>query len=140
MRFFWHLSSDDNDLARQLRETQSCVCSSEWNRDWLKATAKLDLMLNKLFYLGIVSVGVFTSVQAGLALPPPEEIPEEVLRTEIITQARSPLTGERLSAAQYAELQERLAQSPFPPELDSRVRQTIFLLQIRKLLETINPF
>ena len=105
----------------------------------LKRLLNLDLMLNKLFSLGIVSVGVFTSVQAGLALPPPEETPEEVLRTEIITQARSPLTGERLSAAQYAELQERLAESPFPPELDSKVQQTIFLLQIRKFLETINP-
>ena len=105
-----------------------------------KRLLNLDLMLNKLFYLGIVSVGVFTSVQAGLTLPPPEEIPEEVLRTEIITQARSPLTGERLSASQYAELQARLAQSPFPPELDSKVRQIIFLLQIRKLVETINPF
>ena len=98
------------------------------------------MMLDKLFYLGIVSVGVLTSVQAGLALPPPEEVPEEVLRTEIITQARSPLTGELLSAAQYAELQTQLAQSPFPPELDTKVQQIIFLLQIRKLLETVNPF
>ncbi|MGF1479471.1 MAG: hypothetical protein ACFB4I_08260 [Cyanophyceae cyanobacterium] len=76
----------------------------------------------------------------SLALPPPEEVPEEILRTEIITRARSPLDGELLSAAEYAQLQAQLAQSPFPPELNSQVRQIIFLLQIRQLLETLNPF
>ncbi|PSN10682.1 hypothetical protein C7271_25645, partial [filamentous cyanobacterium CCP5] len=44
----------------------------------------------------------------GLSLPPPEDTPEEILRTEVIVEARSPLTGEPLSVAEYAALQAEL--------------------------------
>ncbi len=77
---------------------------------------------------------------SSLALPPPEDIPEEILRTEIILEARSPVDGRLLSAAEYAQLQAQLAQSPYPQQLNSEVRQLIFLLQIRKLFKTITPF
>jgi hypothetical protein len=40
-----------------------------------------------------------------IALPPPEDLPEEILRTEIITEARSPIDGQPLTAAEYAQLQ-----------------------------------
>lgn len=76
----------------------------------------------------------------GLALPPPEEIPEEVLRTEIILEARSPLDGKPLTAAEYAQLQAQLAESPYPPELDSNVQELIFLLNVRKFLQILIPF
>lgn len=77
---------------------------------------------------------------SGLALPPPEETPEEVLRTEIILEARSPLDGKPLTAAQYAQLQAQLAESPYPPELDSNVQELIFLLNVRKFLQILIPF
>jgi hypothetical protein len=76
---------------------------------------------------------------AVMALPPPEDIPEEILRTEIITEGRSPIDGKPLTAAEYAELQEQLQASP-PPQLDSRVRQTIYLIQLRKTLLQLFPF
>ena len=41
----------------------------------------------------------------GRCLPPPEDTHEEILRTEIITEARSPIDGELLTAAEYAQLQ-----------------------------------
>lgn len=72
-----------------------------------------------------------------VALPPPEEVPEEVLRTEIITEARSPINGEPLTAAEYAQLQARLAERPIAPKLDPRIREAIFLLRIRELLQII---
>jgi hypothetical protein len=75
-----------------------------------------------------------------LALPPPEDIPEEILRTEIILEARSPVDGQPLSAAEYAQLQAQLAQSPYPQQLNSEIRQLIFLLEIRKLFKTVTPF
>jgi hypothetical protein len=78
--------------------------------------------------------------QSSLALPPPEDISEEILRTEIILEARSPINGQPLSAAEYAQLQAQLAQSPYPQQLNSEVRQLIFLLQIRKFFKTITPF
>ncbi len=78
------------------------------------------------------------------ALPPPEDIPEEILRTEIILSGRSPIDGIALSPAEYAELQARLQESGFEPNLNSDVRQIIFLLQVRKMIKTftgisVNP-
>ncbi|MDB9524872.1 hypothetical protein PN498_02635 [Oscillatoria sp. CS-180] len=72
------------------------------------------------------------------ALPPPEEVPEEVLRTEIILEARSPLTGEPLTATEYAQLQEALRENT-DPLLSSQVREAIFLLQIRRVLKPVVP-
>ncbi|MBW4645201.1 MAG: hypothetical protein KME23_19780 [Goleter apudmare HA4340-LM2] len=73
------------------------------------------------------------------ALPPPEEIPEEILRTEIITEARSPIDGKPLTAAEYAQLQEELQTSP-PPQLNSNIRQTVYLIRLRKTLLQLFPF
>lgn len=75
----------------------------------------------------------------GVALPPPEDVPEEVLRTEITLEGRSP-TGVELTASEYAELTTAQAESPYDPVLDSEIRQVIFLLQIRQMLKPILPF
>ncbi len=77
--------------------------------------------------------------QLTIALPPAADIPEEILRTEIITAARSPVDGKLLTAAEYAELQAKLQTAP-PPKLNTRVRENIFLLRLRKLLFRIFPF
>jgi hypothetical protein len=82
----------------------------------------------------------FCSTSIGVALPPPEDIPEEILRTEIIIEGRSPLDNQPLSAAEYAELQAQLAESKFPPELNSKLQHLIFILQLLKFVRTINPF
>jgi hypothetical protein len=74
------------------------------------------------------------------ALPPIEDIPEEVLRTEIILEGRSPIDGKPLSAAEYEELKTELAQSSNDPQISSDIEQVIFLLQLRKALKTIIPF
>lgn len=78
-------------------------------------------------------------MEVGVALPPPEDIPEEVLRTEIITEGRSAIDGKPVTAAEYAEIQERLSQSPYPPQIDSKLSNLIFLLKIRKMLKTFVP-
>lgn len=90
--------------------------------------------------IGIVAGLIPVSVQSGLALPPPEETPEEVLRTEIITQARSPVDGKPLTAAEYAQLQAQLQTRPTPPELSPKVQEAIFLLRFRRLIRTFLPF
>ncbi|HEY9734671.1 MAG TPA: hypothetical protein V6D06_00260 [Trichocoleus sp.] len=79
------------------------------------------------------------AAQPSVCLPPPEDIPEEVLRTEIITEARSPIDGELLSAAEYAQLQAQL-QNPNDRETASpNVREIVFLLQLRRGLRTFIP-
>ena len=74
-----------------------------------------------------------------MALPPPEDTPEEVLRTEIIMAARSPVDGKSLSAAEYAELQAQLQARPVP-KLTPRIRDQVFLLRLRKTLLQLFPF
>jgi hypothetical protein len=76
-----------------------------------------------------------------LAVPTPDDIPEEVLRSQIILDARSPIDGKPLTASEYAELQAQL-QTPPPtePELSPKVRKTINLLRARKFLKTFFPF
>ncbi len=78
------------------------------------------------------------------AFPPPEDIPEEILRTEIILDGRSPIDGRALNPAEYAELQAQLQESGFEQDLNSDVKQIIFLLQVRKFIKTftgisVNP-
>lgn len=87
----------------------------------------------------IVGSSLFIPKQIALSLPPQTEIPEEVLRTEIITAANSPIDGKPLTAAKYAELQIQLRDSP-PLKLSPKVRETIFLLRLRQLIRTFAPF
>lgn len=80
-------------------------------------------------------------VVPALALPPADEVPEEVLRTEIITEARSPIDGRPLTASEYAELEARLQREPeIYDTLSSDIRELIFLLQIRRTVRTFIPF
>ena len=75
----------------------------------------------------------------AVALPSVADIPEEMLRTQIITSARSPIDGKTLTAAEYAELKAKLRVAP-PPKLNAKVRETIFLLRLRNLLMRVFPF
>jgi hypothetical protein len=79
-------------------------------------------------------------VAPALALPQPEDTPEEILRTEIIIDARSPLTGEPLSATEYAVLMEQLQDPNRNPQVSPEVAQLIGLLQFRRVVKPILPF
>ncbi len=81
----------------------------------------------------------FVAPQPVLSLPPPEDVPEEVLRTEIITEARSPIDGQPLTAAEYAQLQAQLSERSTAPGLHQDIREVIFLLRVRQLLQRISP-
>lgn len=96
----------------------------------------LGLSAGTAVVLGLMAVDTRTAV----SLPPPEEIPEEVLRTEIITQARSPIDGKPLSAAEYAQLEAQLQQRQITPPLSPKVRETVSLLRLRRAILTIFPF
>ncbi|MFM7363066.1 MAG: hypothetical protein ACKO11_00915 [Cuspidothrix sp.] len=74
-----------------------------------------------------------------IVLPPVDDIPEEILRNEIILEARSPIDGKKLTAAEYAQLQAQMQTNP-PPRLNPKIRDQIFLLQLRKVLLQLFPF
>lgn len=91
--------------------------------------------------IALLCSSLFLSFAPALALPPSEDTPEEVLRTEIITEARSPVDGEVLTAAQYAELEERLQRDPeLYNSISPEIRNIIFLLQVRRAVRTVAPF
>lgn len=106
----------------------------------------MDVKIQKIFsFITLVAItSVLTVVVSGLSskassLPPPDDIPEEILRTEIITTARSNVDGKPLTAAQYLELQSQLSVVP-PPKLDPKIRENIFLLRLRSALKSVFPF
>lgn len=79
--------------------------------------------------------------RSAIALPPPDDQPEEVLRTEIITGARSPITGKPMTASEYAQLQAELQTAPpTQPELSPTIRKQVNLLKLRQFLKTFFPF
>ncbi|MFB2937285.1 hypothetical protein ACE1B6_18715 [Aerosakkonemataceae cyanobacterium BLCC-F154] len=89
---------------------------------------------------GVVPWWLF-SASVVQALPPPEDIPEEILRTEIITEGRSPIDGKLLSAAEYAELQASLQlDSPPQPMVSREIKHLIFLLRLRSQIRLVLPF
>ena len=92
-----------------------------------------------LLSFGLLGSGVLVAPSNVAALPPPDDTPEEILRAEIILEARSPLDGEPLTAAEYAELQAALAEAPYPPSIDSELQHLIFLLRLRRMLRTFVP-
>lgn len=73
-----------------------------------------------------------------------EDIPEEILRSEIYTEARSPVDGSLLSAAEYIELNEGLRETidNIPPRflVSEKIQRLITLLKLRKIIRTIIPF
>lgn len=77
--------------------------------------------------------------ERAIALPPADDTPEEVLRNEILLEARSPLDGEPLTPAEYAALQAQLQEPTDPPQLSSDIRHNIFLLQLLRMFRTLSP-
>jgi hypothetical protein len=72
-----------------------------------------------------------------------EDTPEEVLRAEIYTDARSPIDGKQLTATEYVEFMEKLRSlDSIPPEylVSPKVREVIGLLRLRKFLRQFIPF
>lgn len=91
--------------------------------------------------LAAIAAGLspLTTIFPALGLPPPEDTPEEILRTEIIVDARSPLDGKPLSAAEYAELQAQLQNENDWDTVPPSVANLIFLLEVRRVLKPIIP-
>ena len=98
------------------------------------------MLLLRGYLLGAIAVGLWAVAKPAVALPPPEELPEEVMRTEIILEARSPIDGQPLSPADYAALEEELRDPNRPVTLATDVRSLVQLLQIRRVVRPILPF
>ncbi|MEL6222832.1 MAG: hypothetical protein AAFQ57_04090 [Cyanobacteria bacterium J06626_14] len=90
-------------------------------------------------FASFITLSSFIHAPSLQALPPADDVPEEILRAEVILDGRSPLDGEPLTAEEYAELQALLAESEFAPTVSSDIRYIIFVLQVRRMLRTLVP-
>jgi hypothetical protein len=75
-------------------------------------------------------------------LPDDRDIPEEVLRAEIITEARSPIDGKALSATEFAELVVETKQQLDRSNAElgngsAKIKETLFLLRLRGFLRSV---
>jgi hypothetical protein len=89
----------------------------------------------------ITSILLASGPTIASGLPPATDQPEEILRTEVITNARSPLNNQPMTATQYAEQQTEITTlNQVPPKVSDKVRNTIALLKLRKFIKTVLPF
>ncbi len=114
-------------------------------RKALPKSKNRNLAIASFFSLQISTLAIpMISFAETLSIPSAQEdIPEEVLRAEIYTDARSPIDGKQLTAAEYTELMEKLRSlDSIPPEdfVSPKVREVIGLLKLRKFLKQFIPF
>jgi hypothetical protein len=97
----------------------------------------------------VVALGsvVLLITSPAASLPPPDDIPDEVLNTAIVETiepgqpeiARSNQTGAPLSAAEYVEQLNQQERRP-DPKIAAEVEDLVILLRIRQVFRTIWPF
>ena len=101
----------------------------------------IKIQLAKVGLCTITVWQVASSVMANNLLPD-ADIPEEVLRAEIITEARSPISGKALSAQDFAELvvttkQQLDRDDAIAATTNPKFKETFLLLRLRGFLKSI---
>ena len=102
---------------------------------------KIVTQLARIVCLGIVGWQLAVPAQAS-SISIDNDLPEEVLRAEIITEARSPIDGKALSAIEFAELVTTAKQQIERDDASlitssSKVKETLFLLRLRGFLRSV---
>jgi hypothetical protein len=99
--------------------------------------------------ISLVLVGFYTVITGQLlspvganSVPLDRDIPEEVLRAEIIIEARSPIDGKALSANDFAELvvktkQQLDLEDAILATSNPKFKETILLLRLRSFLKSV---
>jgi hypothetical protein len=115
-----------------------------------KITAEIKLLsarfpIRWVVCAGVVSIlGIFGDGNVVLAQDSAtaEEIPEEVLQTQVLVEANSPLTGQAQRPEVYTQERQQLqvAVTEVPPRLDPSIYRAVELLRLRKLLKSLFPF
>jgi hypothetical protein len=90
----------------------------------------------------LTSWSIFSPIAIAGNLPPVNDIPEEILRAEIIAEARSPIDGKPLSAIEFAEfivqVETQLAREDAAEGVKtSPFKDVLFLLRARKFLRSL---
>jgi hypothetical protein len=101
-------------------------------------------IISSLVYVGFYTImaGQIICPVGANPIPPNQDIPEEVLRAEIITEARSPINGKALSATDFAELvvttkQQLDRDDAILATSNPKFKETLFLLRLRSFLKSV---
>jgi hypothetical protein len=97
--------------------------------------------LAQIAFWTLFSCQLVLPVRAG-NIPLDNDIPEEVLRAEIITEARSPIDGKALSAIEFAELVVNTKQQLERDDAtlatnNPKLKETLLLLRLRGFLRSV---
>ena len=91
--------------------------------------------------LGLLLVAWVSGSALAQDLPPPEDVPEEILLQEVILQGRSPIDGRPMTPEDYAALEQELRSIPEDTvAVNSDLQSLLFQLKILNLLKDILPF
>ncbi len=90
----------------------------------------------------LTSSSLATPIAIAGNLPPANDIPEEILRAELIIEARSPIDGKPLSATEFAELIVRVEQQLARDDAAAAIKTSPFkdvlvLIRLRKFLKSL---
>jgi hypothetical protein len=102
---------------------------------------KIIISLIQVGFYAIIARQLTSAVMAN-PVPFDQDIPEEVLRAEIITEARSPINGKALSANDFAELVVKTKQQLDRDDAilatsNPKFKETLFLLRLRSFLKSV---
>ncbi len=97
----------------------------------------LRIVVASLVAIGCLGVGQQDPAEA---LPPADDIPEEILRAQPSLQSRSPRSNRALSPSEYGQqLQDDEADRPSQPDIDPELQHLLFLLKLRQALRPLLP-
>lgn len=97
---------------------------------------------HRLAIAGVLSPLTLIHSTIVWALPPAEDVPEEILRTQIVLDARSPIDGRPMTPTEYAVFQaQQHAATQLPSsQLAPQVRGVVTALKIRRFIKRFLPF
>jgi hypothetical protein len=88
-------------------------------------------------------IGSMMSLMMGLpaiALPPPQDVPEEVLRTQVIVEARD-RSGQPIAPGAYAQLQQAIdRRNQDNPQISEELQSLLLQLRLLSVIKSVIPF
>jgi hypothetical protein len=91
--------------------------------------------------LAALMVGLGVGIPpAAMALPPPTDVPEEVLRTEVIVEARD-RSGQPIGPGAYAQLQQAIdRRNQDNPQVAEELQSLLLQLRLLSVIKSVIPF
>jgi hypothetical protein len=107
-----------------------------------KLTRSRSIRFAESIVIILTSSSLISPIAIAGNLPPANDLPEEILRAEIIVEARSPIDGKPLSATEFAELVVRVEQQLARDDATAATKNSPFkdvlvLIRLRKFLKSL---